>query len=218
MNSEEINTNFLKLCKTVKLADAPFDIVRDPITDYLYDKTVPSDIVKAKQKRAIVELMKQYRPDLEVGWEKNLTNLSQTTYRAQAVKLFSQGNLKGVELLTLSKWGKQLRINSIDEMMEPRNFNTFTFTFWNDFEQIYQEEQSLFKTFARYGLMHKDEEFLREAYFFISNTVRGRGNYLQQNNLSYSNPITNVSRSASAANADGNRNSPYGNGERVSYN
>lgn len=188
MNSTEIKERFEQLQKTVKLAELPFDIIRDPITDFLYDKTTQSDVVKAKKKRALVEVMKMYRPDLESGWEKNLTKLVQSTYRTQAVSLFKNSDLKGIDCLMMYNWSKQLRVERIEEIFEPKNFTTFSFNFWNDFESIYQQEESLSKTFNRYGLTNKDDEFLKEAYFFIANNIRGK-NYtiaLQENKMSAS--------------------------------
>lgn len=188
MNSTEIKERFEQLQKTVKLAELPFDIIRDPITDFLYDKTIQSDIVKAKKKRALVEVMKMYRPDLENGWEKNLTKLVQSTYRAQAVSLFKNGDLKGIDCLMMYNWSKQLNVETIDEIFEPKNFTAFSFNFWNDFEAIYQKEESLLKTFNRYGLTHKDDGFLKDAYFFIANNIRGK-NYTiapQENKMSAS--------------------------------
>lgn len=193
MNSIEIKERFEQLQKTVKLAELPFDIIRDPITDFLYDKTIPSDVVKAKKQRALVEVMKMYRPDLDNGWEKNLTRLVQSTYRSQAVSLFKNGDLKGIDCLMMYNWGKQLKVTTIEEIFEPKNFTAFSFLFWNDFEQIYQQEETLLKTFNRYGLTHKDDGFLKDAYFFIANNIRGK-NYTishQENKMSASTFIKN---------------------------
>lgn len=207
MNLNEIKDRFAELSRVVKLDDVPFDIVRDPVTDFLYDKTVPSDLIKAKNKRALVEVMKIYRTDLEKGWDKYLTRLTQTTYRHQAKSLFKEGDLKSIHALTLAKWGEQLKVDSLDNIFEPRGFASFSFVYWSDFEEIYQERGSLAGAFSHYGLANKEDSFLRDAYFLIKGTTSGRQAYTD-NAQTYNMPQQKYIKEDTVAEKNGTHSQP----------